>query len=109
MGLILEQGLNVYAVTFPEGDDPDSFVRNVGGQAFEEYLAKERQDFISFKTSLFLEDSGDDPIKRAGIIRSIVESIALVPDPLKRSTFFQTCSHLLKIDEQVIVSEFNKI
>lgn len=107
--LILEQDLNVYAVTFPEGDDPDSYVQKVGGTAFEEYLENKKQDFISFKTSLFLDESGDDPIKRAGIIRQIVESIALIPDPLKRSVYFQKCSQLLKIDEQVIVSEFNKI
>lgn len=107
--LILEQDLNVYAVTFPEGDDPDSYVQKVGGAAFEEYLETNKQDFISFKTSLFLDESGDDPIKRAGIIRQIVESIALIPDPLKRSVYFQKCSQLLKIDEQVIVSEFNKI
>ena len=107
--LILEQDLNVYAVTFPEGDDPDSYVQKVGGPAFQDHLDTTKQDFISFKTALFLDESGDDPIKRAGIIRQIVESIALIPDPLKRSVYFQKCSNLLKIDEQVIVSEFNKI
>lgn len=107
--LILEQDLNVYAVTFPEGEDPDSYVRSIGGSAFAEYIERNKQDFISFKTALFMEDAGDDPIKKASVIRQIVESIALVPDPIKRSTFFQKCSNLLKIDEQVIISEFNKI
>lgn len=107
--LILEQDLNVYAVTFPQGEDPDSYVRSIGGVAFEAYIERNKQDFISFKTALFMEDAGDDPIKKAGVIRQIVESIALVPDPIKRSVFFQKCSNLLKIDEQVIISEFNKI
>lgn len=107
--LILEQGLNVYSVTFPEGEDPDSYVRKIGKERFEEYIAKNKSDFISFKTKLFLEDAGDDPIKKAGVIRQIVESIALVPDPIKRSVYFQKCSSLLKIDEQVIITEFNKI
>ncbi len=107
--LILEQGLNVYAVTFPEGEDPDSYVKQIGAERFEQYIKENKSDFITFKTKLFLEDAGDDPIKKASVIRQIVESIALVPDPIKRTVYFQKCSSLLKIDEQIIVSEFNKI
>lgn len=107
--LILEQGMNVYAVSFPEGEDPDSFVKKIGKERFEKHITDTRRDFISFKTEIFLEDAGTDPIKKAGVIRQIVESIAIVPDPIKRSVFFQKCSNLLKIDEQIIISEFNKI
>lgn len=107
--LILEQGLNVYAVTFPEGEDPDSYVRKIGFERFEQYIIDNKSDFISFKTKLFLDEAGDDPIKKAEVIRQIVDSISLVPDPIKRSVYFQKCSSLLKIDEQIIVSEYNKI
>jgi DNA primase len=107
--LILEQGMNVYACSFPDGEDPDSYSRKIGGEQFEKYISDNKTDFISFVTKLYLAEAGDDPIKKAGVIRHIVESISLVPDALKRSVFFQKCSSLLKIDEQIIVSEYNKI
>ena len=84
-------------------------MKNLGGTAFEEHISKHKKDFISFKTELYLSEIGDDPIKKADVIRQIVKSISIVPDPIKRSVFFQKCSNLLKIDEQVIISEFNKI
>ena len=107
--LILEAGLNVNAVVFPEGEDPDSFIKKIGASEFLEFLKKEKSDFISFKTKLFLEEAGDDPIKRADVIREIIESIAKITDPIKRTVFFQKCSNLLGIDESVLISEYNKI
>ena len=106
--MILEAGLNVHAVTFPEGEDPDSYVRKVGGESFKEHLETKRQDFITFKVNLFLEEAGNDPLKKAELINDIVESIAKIPDAVKRSVFFQQCSSLLNIDEQVLITQYNK-
>jgi DNA primase len=107
--MILEAGLNVRVVLFPDGHDPDSFIRKEGSEAFKEYLARHKQDFITFKTELFLEDASKDPIKKAELIRDISESIAKVPDSIKRSVFFQQCSRLMGIDEAVLISEYNKL
>ncbi len=107
--MILEAGLDVSVILFPDGDDPDSYVKKIGAPSFREYIKSQKQDFITFKTKLFLEDAAQDPIKKAGIIKDIVESIAKIPDGIKRAVLFQQCSKLLQIDEQVLISESNKI
>lgn len=107
--LILEQGLNVKVVTFPDGEDPDSYCKALGGEAFMEYIQQHEQDFIIFKSNLLLSESANDPVKRAQVIRDIVESIAKVPDTIKRAVFIKACSKLLDIQEQVLVNELNKL
>src|SRR5688572_20535093 len=107
--LILEAGLNVDVVIFPQGEDPDSYIRKVGDNAFRDYIKNEAKDFISFKTELFVKEAKDNPVKKAEAIREIVQSIAKIPDSIKRSVFLQRCSNLFGIDEQVLISEYNKI
>ncbi|MCU0417237.1 MAG: DNA primase [Cytophagaceae bacterium] len=106
--MILEQDMNVSVVLFPNGEDPDSYVRSLGGPEFKRYIEANRQDFITFKTKLALDQAQNDPIQRAEVIRDIVESISKIPDGIKRSVFFKECSQLLQIDEQVLISEYNK-
>ncbi|MBX7204830.1 MAG: DNA primase [Bacteroidia bacterium] len=107
--MILEQGLNVKVVTFPEGEDPDSYCKAQGGEAFSQYIKSNEKDFIIFKSNLLLADAANDPVKRAEVIRDIVESISKIPDNIKRSVFVKECSKLLDINEQVLINELNKI
>lgn len=109
LDMILEEGLNVKVVLFPDGHDPDSYVRSVGTAAFKKYIADTRKDFILYKTDILLKDAGSDPIKRAEVIREIVESIAKIPDSIKASVFIKECSDQLKIDERALLSELNKM
>lgn len=107
--MILEAGMNVKVLSFPEGEDPDSYARSHSTSELKEFLENEATDFIRFKTNLLLEETGDDPIKRAGLIKEIVGSVALIPDPIARSVYLQECSNLLDIDEQALLSELNKV
>lgn len=107
--MILEEGMNVSVVLFTDGEDPDSFVRKHGAAAFIQYLENNTKDFITFKTSVYLTDAGNNPLKKAPVIREIVTTISKIPDAIKRSLFFKTCSQLLDIDEQVLITEYNKI
>ena len=109
LDMILEEGLNVKIVLFPDGNDPDSYIQKFGSSAFKTHLEGNKKDFILFKTSVLLKDAGNDPIKRAGIIREVVESIAKIPDGIKASVFVRECSSLLQIEERVLISELNKI
>jgi DNA primase len=109
LDMILEEGLNVKVVLFPDGHDPDSYVRNVGTNAFKTHIDKNRKDFILYKTDILLKEAGTDPIKRADVIREVVESIAKIPDSIKASVFIKDCSHLLQIDERALLSELNKM
>ena len=109
MEMILEEGLNVKIVLFPDGNDPDSFIRKQGSTAFENYLSINKQDFIVFKTNLLIKETQNDPIKKAELIRDLVETIAKIPDPIKASVFIQECSILLQTEEQLLLNELNKI
>lgn len=107
--LVLEEGLNVSIVTFPDNDDPDSYMRKVGSARFSEHLHAAAKDFITFKTETLLADAGDDPFKRAEIIGDIVSSITKIPDAIKRQIFFARVAERMKIDEQTLITEGNKI
>lgn len=107
--LVLKGGLNVRVVLLPDGEDPDSYSKKLGSTRFQEHLKNNTKDFISFKIDLLSAGTSSDPIKRAEAIREIVTSIALIPDPIKRSVYIKETSDLLKIQESVLLTELNKI
>lgn len=107
--MLLESGLNVRVVLFPDGDDPDSYSRKVGSTVFQEFLAKQARDFVTFKADLLLGEAGNDPIKKAETIQDILRSISLIPDYLKRTTYVQEVSKMFTISHQVLNTELNKI
>lgn len=107
--LLLEGGLNVKAVVFPDGEDPDSYSRKVGSQAFQDYLKENSRDFIGFKIGLYQDEIDKDPIRKAGIIREVVQSISKIPDPIIRSVYAKEASGLLSIEEEILHAELNKI
>ena len=109
LDMILEEGLNVKVVSFPDGHDPDSYMHHVGAGAFKNYIENSRKDFILYKANILLKEAGTDPIKRAGIIKDIVESISKIPDDIKASIFIRECSGLLQIEERILLSELNKM
>lgn len=107
--LILEEGLNVKVVAFPDGEDPDSYASNHSAEELRTFLENEAIDFIEFKSKVLMEESQKDPLKRAEMIKDIVQSIALIPDPITRSVYVQECGNLLDMDEQTLMIELNKI
>ena len=109
LDMILEEGLNVKVVSFPEGHDPDSYAQEVGSSAFKTYIEEQKQDFILYKTAILLKDAGTDPLKRAALIREVVESIAKIPDSIIASVFLRECSSLMQMEERVLLTELNKI
>ena len=109
LDMILEEGLNVKVVLFPDGHDPDSYVRLMGTNGFKNHIAQNKKDFILYKTDILLKEAGTDPIRRAEVIREIVESIAKIPDSIKASVFIKECSHILQIDERALLTELNKM
>jgi DNA primase len=107
--MMLSGGLNVKAVPFPDGEDPDSYSRKLGDEPFKVFLNENAQDFITFKTGIYLQEGKNDPIKKAESIREIVHSISLIPDPIKRTVYIQECSSLLHVDEGTLIQEANKL
>ena len=107
--LILEQGMNVKICNLPEGDDPDSFVSNKNLEEVQSYLNKNSKDFIVYKASLLLDDSENDPVKKAAVIRDMVESISKISDYIKRELYIKECSSIMNISEQVLYSTLAQI
>lgn len=106
--MILEEGLNVKIVLFPEGEDPDSYARNYRPAEVREFIEQNAHDFITFKTNLLLEETQNDPIKKAGLIKEIALSISQIPEPIARSLYMQKSSQLLQVDEKLLMGEINK-
>ena len=106
--LILEQDMNIQLVLLPDGEDPDSYLKKVGVDAFSKYLNDKAEDFIFFKTNRLIDEVGNDPIKKTRMIKDIVDSIAKVRDTLKRSLYIKECAKLLDVDEQILLGESNK-
>ncbi len=107
--LILEEGMNVKVVLFPEGEDPDSYSKKASTTELENYIKEHTQDFISFKADILLKDGEADPIKRAELIREIVHSVALIPDQITRQVYLQQIASQFDISEQIISSELIKL
>jgi len=107
--MILEEGMNVRIVVLPPEDDPDTFVQHNPIEYVTKYLTDNAKDFISFKTNLLLKDAKNDPIKKAGVIKDIVETIAVIPDAIYRATYIKECSRTLEVPEQTLMNELNKI
>ena len=107
--MILEEGMNVRIVVLPPEDDPDTFVQHNPIEYVTKYLTDNAKDFISFKTNLLLKDAKNDPIKKAGVIKDIVETISVIPDPIYRTTYVKECSRMLEVSEQTLMNELNKL
>jgi DNA primase len=107
--MILEQGLNVKVVLFPEGEDPDSFAKKSTTTELDEYIEENSKDFIVFKSDVLKESAGNDPIKKAELINDIVGSIAVIEDAIKRQVYCRECASIFDIDEQTIIQAVNKI
>jgi DNA primase len=107
--MLLEGGLNVKTVLFPDGEDPDSYCQKEGPVGFAAFLEDNKKDFILFKSSLLADEAGNDPVKKAQLIREIVESISKIPDAFKRMGFIKETSRILSVDEQLLVTETNRL
>ena len=108
MDLILENDMNVEIVSFPEGDDPDSYSKKVGKDKFQEFIDGNKKDLITFKVNL-LQENEDNPVKKSEMIYDIVRSISKIPNSIKRSLFLKEASNSLEINEQALISEMNKL
>ncbi|MDP6921940.1 MAG: DNA primase, partial [Lutibacter sp.] len=107
--LILEQGMNVKVLSFPEGEDPDSYAKKVTPDELKAFLENKPRDFINFKVSLLMEQAQQDPVKKAALIRDIVLSISKIPDRIQREVYIQECSRIMTISEEVLFGELAQL
>ena len=103
--MFLEQGFNVKVVLLPDGEDPDSYAQNHDSTEFIQYIQDHQTDFIRFKSALLSKDAGDDPQKRAALIKDITASIAIIPDIITRQVYIKDCAERLQMSERVLTKE----
>ncbi|MFZ1703359.1 MAG: DNA primase [Saprospiraceae bacterium] len=108
LDMILEADMNVKLVLLPDQEDPDSYLSSVGTEKFNQHLKEKEEDFVFFKTRVLLEDTGNDPIKKAAALKNIVLSISKIEDSIKRALYIRQCSIMMDIDEAILVQETNK-
>ena len=106
--MIVEDGMNVRVVLFPDGEDPDSYARAHNAEELNAFLGESSKDFIHFKADLLNKEAGKDPVKKAQVVREIVQTIAIVPEQLNRLYFIRETSELLGISEEIITNEVAK-
>ncbi|MBO7229881.1 MAG: DNA primase [Bacteroidaceae bacterium] len=107
--MLLEEGMNINVVLLPEGEDPDSYAQSHSTEEVEQYIERNKVDFIRFKTNLLLDEIGDDPIRRAELIGDVVKSIAVMPSDILRSEYIKKCSEKLNVSEQILVQGTAKL
>ena len=107
--MILEEGMNVRIVILPPDEDPDTFVQHNPIEVVRDYIDKNAKDFISFKTQLLLKDAANNPIKKAEVVKDIVNSISVIPDAIFRATYIKECSRMMEMPEQTLMNELNKL
>ena len=108
IGLVLKEGMNVKVVLLPDGQDPDDFSRTHTLEEVQDYIARNEQDFIGFKTDLLLGEAGNDPLKRANLINDIADTIALIPDAIVRSVYTHSSADRFAMEESILAARVNK-
>ncbi len=103
--MILHEGMNVRIVLLPDGDDPDTFARSRSTAEVQAYIRDHEQDFLDFKAHLLIADAQGDPIRKAALISDMVQSIAQIPDAIRRSVYIKECARTMDIDEQILIGE----
>ena len=108
IGLVLAEGMNVRILLLPDGDDPDSYSRKHTLQEVQDFIAANERDFIGFKTDLLLQEAAGDPVKKADLINDIADTIALIPDAVKRSVYIEDCAMKFNIESKILFERMMK-
>lgn len=111
LDMALSQSFNVQLVLLPDGEDPDSFIQKNGAQKYHEYVQQHKQDVISFKLAIGLQETGDDPIKRSKLVNEIAESISKInkaEDFSLQNHYIKLAASKLKVDETGLINLVNK-
>jgi DNA primase len=106
--LVLKEGMNVKVVLLPDGQDPDDFAKRHTLEEVEDYILQNERDFIGFKSDLLLGQAGNDPLKKAELINDVADSVALMPDPVKRAVYVRSCAEKFAIDEQILLERISR-
>lgn len=104
INLLLSHDLDVKMLLLPDGHDPDSFARQNSPEQFQEYVEQNETDIIRYVIKVKNDEVNDDPGRKAQAVRSVVESIACIPDQIKRVVYVQECARLMNLPEETVMA-----
>jgi DNA primase len=106
--LILASDLDVRVASLPEGEDPDSFIKAQGGDAFRKLIGQ-AVSFIDFISQAY-EKQGKlaTPEGQAQAVRTIVGSIASMKDELKQNFYIKQVAEKYKLYESTLLRELER-
>ncbi|MGB4969942.1 MAG: DNA primase [Saprospiraceae bacterium] len=107
--LLILEGMDVKIVMIPDNEDPDGFIKKIGADAFEEFIKNDAKDFIFYKLSLHAKDAENDPLKKSVAAKDVIQTIAKVEDPIKRSIYLKQTASALQLDELSLIEACNKL
>jgi DNA primase len=107
--MVLEEGLNIKVVALPEGEDPDSYSKQLSATEFQQYIKDNEKDFISFKTRLLMKEMENDPVGKAGLINDVIRSISVIPDTVMRSVYIKESARILDTEERILYSQVYRL
>lgn len=108
LDIFLEQDLNVKVVVLPQDADPDSYIRQVGADAFSAYIEENAKDFI-LRLARSIQDTYEhDPINKSIQVKDLVTTIAKIRDQIKRSLYVKECADILGLPESSLIKEVNR-
>ncbi|PZX66004.1 DNA primase [Hydrotalea sandarakina] len=110
LDMALEEGLNVKLVLIPNNEDPDSYVRALGTNAFKSFIAENKKDFIIFQLELLLKEAGNDVTKKNAVVNQIAETLSKVnkaEDFSKQQQYVKQSAALLNVDEAGLYNLIN--
>lgn len=105
--LILEEGMNVKVLLFPDGEDPDSYSKRVSSEELKTFIKNNSKNFVEFKSNILISEAGNDPARRVSVINEIAETLSILSGT-QSEQYIRICCQLLNIDEQRLIDLVNK-
>ncbi|MEX2639450.1 MAG: DNA primase [Balneolales bacterium] len=106
--IALTEGLGIRLLQLPEGEDPDSFVKQFGKEGFLGFKKDNSYDFLSFLIQGAIRSGEwDDPLGKPKVIGRMLESISCIPDGVTRETFIQKLSRESRIGDRKLFEQLD--
>ena len=106
--LLVAEGFDVNVVVLDKGEDPDTFIRRQGGDAYRARLRGSRPylEYLLDQAASGLDFGHDD--SRRQFLAKMLTVAARIPDAAARDQFADRIAHKARITEDVVRAEIRK-
>lgn len=108
MDILLPLGFEVRIISFPNGKDPDEFLKTNGPEALSESVEKAISFFDYVYNKAVKEFDINSPWGKDRIVSEVLSYVAKVESPVARSSFAAKFAQIMKIPESIVYRELNR-